>query len=105
MILKNLEDLKRDIKNNPEVKKYFANVKDEKEAAELARKLGYEVSESELQNDEELNEDMLEAVAGGKSEGDTKIRQDYIIIPEPEKYDSIDVDKETGNVKRYVLNK
>lgn len=103
MILKNLEDLKRDIKNNPEVKKYFANVKDEKEAAELARKLGYEVSESELQNDEELNEDMLEAVAGGK--GDTKIRQDYNFIPEPGKYKIIDIDEETGNIKGYVLNK
>lgn len=100
--MKNLEDLKRDIKNNPEVKKYFANIKDEREALELARKLGYEVSESELENDEELNEDMLEAVAGGK--GDTKIKTTRHFVPEDGIYKSIDID-EDGNVTGYVLNK
>lgn len=97
--MKNLEDLKKDIKNNPEVKNHFANVKDEKEAAKVAQSLGYEVSEDELKNDEELNEDMLEAVAGGK--GDTKIRQDYVFVPEDGKYDSVDVDKNTGKVTGY----
>lgn len=98
--MKNLEDLKRDIKNNPEVKKYFANIKDEKEATELARKLGYEVSESELQKDEELNEDMLEAVAGGKR--DTKMKTTRIFVPEDGKYTRIDTD-EDGNVTGYEL--
>lgn len=98
--MKNLEDLKRDIKNNPEIKKHFANIKDEKEATELARKLGYEVSESELENDEELNEDMLEAVAGGK--GDTNWRTTRHVVPEDRKYKCLNID-EDGNVTGYEL--
>ena len=99
--MKKIEDLKEDIKNDPEVKKYFINVKDEKEAAKIAKELGYEVSETELKNDEELNEDMLEAVTGGK--GDTKIRKDYTILAEEDKFESVDIDKETGEVTGYKL--
>ena len=85
-----------DIKKNTEIKNCFANVKDEKEAAKIAKKLGYEVSETELKNDEELNEDMLEAVAGGK--GNTKIRHDTMVVAEDGKYKSMDVDERTGKV-------
>ena len=97
--MKNLEDLKKDIKNNPEVKNHFANVKDEKEAAKVAQSLGYEVSEDELRNDEELNEDMLEAVAGGK--GDADIELEYIVAAEDSKYESVDIDENTGKVLGY----
>ena len=97
--MKKIEDLKKDLKNNPEIKKYFVNITNEKEATKIAKKLGYEVSEIELKNDEELNEDMLEAVAGGK--GNTKIRQDYIVVTENGKYDSIDIDENTGKVTGY----
>lgn len=94
--MKKIEELKRDIKNDPEVKKYFINVKDEKDAAKIAKSLGYEVSETELKNDEELNEDMLEAVAGGKR--NTKIRRDFVIVAEDGKYKSVDIDNNTGEV-------
>ena len=101
--MKKIEELKRDIKNDPEVKKYFINVKDEKDAAKIAKSLGYEVSEAELRNDEELNEDMLEAVAGGK--GDTKIRRDFVFVAENDKYKSVDIDNNTGKVIDYKYKK
>ena len=33
----------------------------------LAEELGYKIKKEELENDEELNEDLLEAVSGGKN--------------------------------------
>ncbi len=100
--MKKIEDLKKYLKNNPEIKKYFVNITNEKEAAKIAKKLGYEVSEIELKNDEELNEDMLEAVAGGK--GNTKIRRDFVVVAEDDKYKRVDIDEDTGDVLDYRLN-
>lgn len=97
--MKNLGDLKKDIKNNPELKSYFANIKNEKEAAEIAKKLGYEISEEELKNDEELNEEMLGSVAGG----DTNITRKLFIDASPGIFRRIDIDEETGNVIGYEL--
>lgn len=96
--MKNLENLKMDIKKNTEIKNCFANVKDEKEAAKIAKKLGYEVSETELKNDEELNEDMLEAVAGGKGDSTTVTKEDTIVVTEPGKFKEVVRNRETGKI-------
>lgn len=100
--MKNLDDLKKDLQNNPGLKKYFSNVTSEKEATKIAKELGYEVNEAKLKNDEELNESMLEAVAGGK--GNTKIRRDFVVVAEDNKYKRVDIDEDTGAVLDYRLN-
>ena len=44
----------------------------------MAKRLGFEINEEEILKDEELNEDMLEAVAGGK--GVTRTDYENIVM-------------------------
>lgn len=66
--MKDIKELKKRLKNDIEFKKLFLNKKDIKELVKVAYENGYDVSEEDLEKDEELSEDALEAVAGGKKE-------------------------------------
>ena len=63
--MKTLKDLKRDINKDKKLKERFMSLKNKEEAVSLAKSMGYEISLEELENDPEVNEDLLEAVAGG----------------------------------------
>lgn len=89
--------LKEKLKNDKSFKEKFKDVKNEKEAVELAKKLGFEVSEEDILKDEELNEDMLEAVAGG-NKGDTNELTQSIVLGNV-KDRIIDIDGK-GNILR-----
>lgn len=65
--MKDIEKLKKQLKEDNSFREKFKNVKDADEAILLAEKLGYKVTKEELTQDEELNEDLLEAVSGGKN--------------------------------------
>lgn len=61
-----VKEFKKKLKNDKNFKEKFKNVKNEKDVVNLAKRFGFEINEEEILKDEELNEDMLEAVAGGK---------------------------------------
>lgn len=63
--MKTLKDLKEAINKDKELKNRFMNLKSREEAVILAHDMGYEISVEEIENDEEINEDLLESVAGG----------------------------------------
>lgn len=88
-------ELKEKLKNDKSFKEKFKNVKSEKEAVELAKKLGFKVSEEDILKDEELNEDMLEAVAGGK--GDTRNITQFMIDDSVKGY-NMTIDEKTGRI-------
>ena len=64
--MKTLKDLKKDLNLDEKLKKQFINLKSKKEAISLAQNMGYDISLEELEKDEEINEDLLESVAGGR---------------------------------------
>lgn len=63
---KGIKELKKDLEENDMLRKEFENIKNQEEAIKIAQKLGYKISEEEIDNDEELAESMLESVAGGR---------------------------------------
>ena len=65
--MRDIEKLKKQLNEDDSFKEKFKDVKDADEAILLAEKLGYKIKKEELENDEELNEDLLEAVSGGKN--------------------------------------
>ena len=67
---KTLKDLKEAMSKDKELKKQFMSLKSKEEAVSLAHNMGYEISLEELENDEEINEDLLESVAGGSDKID-----------------------------------
>lgn len=70
--MKTLKDLKKAMSKDKELKKQFMGLKSKEEAVDLANSMGYEISLEELENDEEINEDLLESVAGGSGKIDTE---------------------------------
>ena len=64
--MKNLKDLKKDIDADEKLKEQFLSLKSKEEAVVLAHNMGYDISLEEIENEEEVNEDLLESVAGGK---------------------------------------
>lgn len=62
---KGIKELKKDLEKDEKIKKLFENVKNKEEAIKVAKELGYKITEEEIENNEELVESMLEAVAGG----------------------------------------
>lgn len=93
--------LKEKLKNDKSFKEKFKDVKNEKEAVELAKKLGFEVSEEDILKDEELNEDMLEAVAGG-NKGDINDLNQFIIEAKNRK---LVINEADGNIIKAEDNK
>lgn len=90
-----IKELKEKLKNDRSFKEKFKNVKSKKEAVKLVERLGFKVSEEELLKDEELNEDLLEGVAGGK--GDTKNTTQFRIDDNVKNY-NIAIDEKTGKI-------
>lgn len=73
-----VKELKEKLKNDKGFREKFKNIKNEQDAVKLAKRLGFEINEEEILKDEELNEDMLEAVAGGK--GVTRTDYENIVL-------------------------
>ncbi|MBR1779297.1 MAG: Nif11-like leader peptide family RiPP precursor [Clostridia bacterium] len=63
---KGIEELKIAIKEDRKIREAFLNINSEEDAIKIARGLGYEVKKQEINQDEELKENMLDAVSGGK---------------------------------------
>ena len=85
--MRDIEKLKKQLKEDNSIKEKFKDIKDADDALLLAEKLGYKIKKEELENDEELNEDLLEAVSGGKnsikvSEGNFAVAEDSSIYVE-----------------------
>lgn len=64
--MKSLRDLKEKLSYDEELRKKFSCISNEKQALKLANDLGYDITSNDLENDDELRDDLLEAVAGGK---------------------------------------
>ena len=75
--MKNINDLKERLDKDVEFKKLFANKKSVDELINIARENGYEVSKEDLEKDESLAEDALEAVSGGSKKGEEDINEYY----------------------------
>ena len=73
-----IKEFKEKLKNDKGFREKFKNIKTEPDAVKLAKRLGFEINEEEILKDEELNEDMLEAVAGGK--GVTRTDYENIVL-------------------------
>ena len=73
-----IKEFKEKLKNDKGFREKFKNIKNEQDAVKLAKRLGFEINEEEILKDEELNEDMLEAVAGGK--GVTRTDYENIVL-------------------------
>ena len=63
--MKGIKELKVRLNEDVEFKKKFCGLKDIDEMLDVARKEGYEVTMDEISCDQELTDDMLEAIAGG----------------------------------------
>ena len=73
-----VKEFNEKLKNDKGFREKFKNIKNEQDAVKLAKRLGFEINEEEILKDEELNEDMLEAVAGGK--GVTRTDYENIVL-------------------------
>ena len=69
-----IKEFKERLKNDKGFREKFKNIKNEQDAVKLARRLGFEINEEEILKDE----DMLEAVAGGK--GVTRTDYENIVL-------------------------
>lgn len=68
--LKGIKELKARLNEDVEFKKKFCGLKDIDEMLDVARREGYEVTMDEISCDQELTDDMLEAIAGGSRKDD-----------------------------------
>ena len=91
--MKRVEELKTFLKNNEQIRNSFSGVKDIDEAISKAKSLGFEVSKDDIENDTELSENLLEAIAGGK--GNTE--ENTFFIPEKSGW-VLAIDEKTGNI-------
>ena len=75
--MNSLEKFKLAIQNE-EFKNKFSSVKNIDEALKIAKSSGYDLNKDEVLKDNELREDMLDAVAGGKEAEVEKIEHTTI---------------------------
>ncbi len=68
--MKGIKELKARLNGDLEFKKKFCGLKDIDEMLDVARREGYEVTMDEISCDQELTDDMLEAIAGGSRKDD-----------------------------------
>lgn len=68
--MKGIKELKERLNEDVEFKKKFCGLKDIDEMLDVARREGYEVTMDEISCDQELTDDMLEAIAGGSRKDD-----------------------------------
>ncbi len=66
--MKSFKDLKEKLSYDEELRKKFSGINSEEQALKLANDLGYDITSDDLENDDELRDDLLEIVAGGKGE-------------------------------------
>ena len=64
--MKSFNDLKEKLNYDEELRKKFSGISSEEQALKLANDLGYDITSNDLENEEELRDDLLEIVAGGK---------------------------------------
>ena len=69
--MKGAKEFKERMETDPQFKDKFKEIKDADEAIRIAKENGYDLKNCSPQEEQELTEDMLENVAGGKN--DTKI--------------------------------
>lgn len=75
--MNDLEKIKKAVKRDENLRKSFYGVKNADEAIKIAIANGFDISKEELARDQELSEDLLAAVAGGK--GDKKTIIDHSV--------------------------
>ncbi|MBR1779296.1 MAG: Nif11-like leader peptide family RiPP precursor [Clostridia bacterium] len=75
--MKGIKELKERLKDDREFKNLFASKKDAMEIIDLAREYGYDIAADDVERDEELSEEMLAAVAGGKKDNDIREHNIY----------------------------
>lgn len=64
--MSDINKLKEKLKYDENFKNEFLKINDLKEAIKLAESFGFNITQSDVKNDTELSENLLEAVAGGK---------------------------------------
>ncbi len=81
--MKGLKELKEKLNEDISFKELFLNAQNIDEFVDIAKSRGFEVNSEDVDQDDELSNDMLEAVAGGKrkskDEDDTHIINHYYI--------------------------
>lgn len=79
--MRNLDEFKERILNDSEFAKKLSNVKSIEDIVKVAAENNYNFTDSELEN-EEIGEDVLDAVAGGKGNNEhreiNRYGEDYI---------------------------
>ncbi len=78
--MKSAKEFKERIKTDPEFKDKFKGIQDVNEAIRIAKENGYDLKNCSPQEEQELTEDMLENVAGGKN--DVEITRDIYYVDE-----------------------
>ncbi len=76
--MNDLEKIKKAVKCDENLRKSFYGVKNADEAIKIAIANGFDISKEELARDQELSEDLLAAVAGGKG-GEKKTYIDHSV--------------------------
>ncbi|MBR1779294.1 MAG: Nif11-like leader peptide family RiPP precursor [Clostridia bacterium] len=72
--MKNLDDLKEAMRLDEDLKNRFLDLNSKEEAVILAEKMGYKITIEDLENDEEINEAILETIAGGKKGENVEVK-------------------------------
>lgn len=90
-----ISDLKVEIEKNKELKEKLYSAKSAEEAVKIANNLGYDITLADIENDGEISDYMLEAVAGGKGDT-TKNVKNYIVDSSASGYE-ITVDRKSGS--------
>lgn len=75
--MKGINEFKERILNDPEFAKKLRNVKSRNDIIKIAKANNYIFSSDELKN-EEISEDVLDAVAGGSKKGSQEINETVI---------------------------
>ncbi|MDQ5984085.1 MAG: hypothetical protein RUMPE_01117 [Eubacteriales bacterium SKADARSKE-1] len=89
------KELKDKLRTDENLKVKFRGIKNAQEAVNIARNLGFEVSLNDIENDTELSENVLEAVAGGK--GGSKTENNTFYHVDVKGYDMV-IDKKSGDI-------
>ncbi len=85
--MKSAKEFKERIKTDPEFKDKFKGIQDVNEAIRIAKENGYDLKNCSPQEEQELTEDMLENVAGGKNTTKTQVKthipSNVVVVTDP----------------------
>lgn len=76
--MKGADEFKKRLATDPQFKDKFKGIQDADEAIKIAKENGYDLENCSSQEEQELTEDMLENVAGGKN--DTEVIRDIYYV-------------------------